>query len=71
MELQFIRRSIQQITCIACKGEGRHFDKHICYICNGTGKVPIKVEADITDKLQQMKRYITREDFTELFTNKP
>lgn len=71
MELQIIRRTTQQITCMACKGEGQHFDKHICYICNGTGKIPIQIEADITPLLEKMKRYIDREEFKEIFTDKP
>ncbi len=70
-EIQIIRRTTQQITCVACKGEGLHLDKHVCYICNGKGKVPILVEADVTDLLKRMKRYINKDEFEELFTNKP
>jgi DnaJ-class molecular chaperone len=70
MELQFIRRTTQQTTCIACHGEGKIYG-HVCYICQGKGTRPIQVEADITGKLHQLKQYIKKEDFTELFTNKP
>jgi DnaJ-class molecular chaperone len=69
-EIQFIRRTTQQKNCDACHGEGKIYD-HMCYICQGTGKVPFVCETDVTDNLQQMKRYIDREEFKELFTNKP
>ena len=71
MELQIIRRTTQYIKCVACDGKGLHFEKHLCYLCKGTGKAPIMVESDITELLKRMKRYINKDEFEELFTNKP
>lgn len=66
MKTRYIKEVITLTPCQGCNAVGKIYG-HVCYLCSGQGRLPVKIHSDVTDEVTSL---LSKSAMIQQFSNR-